>query len=75
MKECQDKLNSKKAEVEIIIKKEREIHEEFQKALGDSNKYEEYLTKILKKKIKRVKVNVEHKCGSGNLTQKKLEKS
>lgn len=59
IKECQEKLNGKKYEIESIIKKEKDIQDEFQRALGDSNKYEELLTKILKRKIKRSKVFID----------------
>ncbi|KAJ3035172.1 Cilia- and flagella-associated protein 44, partial [Rhizophlyctis rosea] len=55
IKECQEKLNGKKAEIELVIKREKEIQEEFHRALGENNKYEELLTKIFKKKIKRSK--------------------
>ena len=56
MKECQEKLNAKKEEIELVIIKEREIQDEFSHTLGENNKYEEMLTKIFKKKIKRTKV-------------------
>lgn len=55
LKECQEKLAVKKLEIEQILKKEREIQEEFQKTLGEANKHEEYLTRVLRKKIKRSK--------------------
>jgi hypothetical protein len=56
--EYREKLTSKKTEIESNIQKEKEIHEEYRKLIGDNNKSEEYLTKIFKRKIKRVKVNV-----------------
>ncbi|KAI9014667.1 hypothetical protein BC832DRAFT_164254 [Gaertneriomyces semiglobifer] len=55
IKECQEKLNGKKAEIEQVIKKEKDIQEEFHRALGENNKYEEQLTKMFRKKIKRTK--------------------
>jgi hypothetical protein len=58
IKECQDKLADKKQEIELVIKQERETHDEFSKTLGDGSKHEEYLTKILRKKIKRTKKKV-----------------
>ncbi|KAI9208942.1 uncharacterized protein BJ171DRAFT_171848 [Polychytrium aggregatum] len=56
--ECQEKLNSKKTEIEQAIKREKEIHEEFVKLIGENNKHEEFLTKIFKKKIKRSKKKI-----------------
>ncbi|KAI8853753.1 hypothetical protein BC829DRAFT_276544 [Chytridium lagenaria] len=56
IKECQEKLISKKLEIEDVITKEKSIQEEFHKTLGENNKHEEYLTKVFKKKIKRTKV-------------------
>ncbi|KAJ3086753.1 Cilia- and flagella-associated protein 44 [Quaeritorhiza haematococci] len=53
IQECQEKLNAKKLEVEQVIRRGKEIQDEFQKALGENNKHEEYLSKIFKKKIKR----------------------
>ncbi|RKO93288.1 hypothetical protein BDK51DRAFT_14775, partial [Blyttiomyces helicus] len=55
IKECQEKLNSKKTEIELVIKREKEIHDEFHSSLGENNKHEELLTKIFKRKIKRSK--------------------
>ncbi|KAJ3162408.1 Cilia- and flagella-associated protein 44 [Geranomyces michiganensis] len=55
IKECQEKLNGKKADVETIIKKEKDIQEEFRQILGENNKHEEFLTKLFKKKVKRTK--------------------
>ncbi|KAJ3223187.1 Cilia- and flagella-associated protein 44 [Clydaea vesicula] len=58
IKECQDRLNIKKVEIEQVIKREKEIYSDFTKILGEGNKYEEFLTKILKRKIKRAKKKV-----------------
>jgi len=54
IKECQDKLLGKKQEIEDIIVIEKEIQKKFSE-LVNGNKYEEMLTKIFKKKIKRSK--------------------
>ncbi|KAG5463309.1 MAG: hypothetical protein BJ554DRAFT_334, partial [Olpidium bornovanus] len=53
--ECQEKLTAKKSEVEQVIQREREIQDEFKAAIGEDNKYEELLTKIYRRKIKRAK--------------------
>ncbi|KAI8619969.1 hypothetical protein BC830DRAFT_1059801, partial [Chytriomyces sp. MP71] len=58
IKECQEKLNAKKAEIEAIISQEKDLQDEFHRTLGDNNKYEEILTKVFRKKIKRVKKKV-----------------
>ncbi|TPX71174.1 hypothetical protein SpCBS45565_g01378 [Spizellomyces sp. 'palustris'] len=55
IKECQEKLNAKKSEIEQFIKKEKEVQEEFRKTLGENNRYEEFLTRVFRKKIKRSK--------------------
>ncbi|KAJ3128012.1 Cilia- and flagella-associated protein 44 [Nowakowskiella sp. JEL0407] len=61
IKECQEKLNAKKTEIEQIIRKEKEIQEEFQNSvIGENNKYEEFLIKIFRKKIKRTKKKVKN---------------
>ncbi|KAJ1551769.1 Cilia- and flagella-associated protein 44, partial [Nowakowskiella sp. JEL0078] len=55
IKECQEKLGVKKIEIESVIRKEKEIQDEFRSTLGENNKYDEFLTKIFKKKVKRSK--------------------
>ncbi|KAJ3126720.1 Cilia- and flagella-associated protein 44 [Nowakowskiella sp. JEL0407] len=61
IKECQEKLNAKKTEIEQIIRKEKEIQEEFKNSvIGENNKYEEFLIKIFRKKIKRTKKKVKN---------------
>ncbi|KAI8820502.1 uncharacterized protein EV422DRAFT_496817 [Fimicolochytrium jonesii] len=55
IKECQEKLNGKKADIEVVIQKERTVHDEFRQLLGENNKHEEFLTKIFKRKVKRSK--------------------
>ncbi len=54
--EYREKLSTKKAEIERVIQREREIHEEYRKIAGENNKNEEYLSKVFKRKIKRSKV-------------------
>lgn len=53
--ECQEKANRNKAEIEAIILKEKEIQDDFSRAIGPGNKYESYFVKVFKKKIKRSK--------------------
>jgi hypothetical protein len=56
--EYKEKLNSKKIEIEQVIQREKEIHEEYRKAVGENSKIEEYLSKVFKRKIKRSKKKV-----------------
>lgn len=56
--EYREKLGAKKIEIESVILKEKEIHEEYRKIIGENNKSEDYLTKVFKRKVKRVKVRV-----------------
>lgn len=72
IKECQEKLNSKKFEIEQVIRKEKEIQEDFSKTLGEGSKHEEYLTKVLRKKIKRAKKRVKAE-GSGDKSDEEEE--
>ncbi|ORX54869.1 WD40 repeat-like protein [Piromyces finnis] len=54
IKECQDKLLGKKSEIENILEIEKGIQHKLNELINN-NKYEEMLTKIFKKKIKRTK--------------------
>ncbi len=55
--ECQSKLALKKAEIEQILLAGKELVEDFQGSLGESNKHEEYYLKLFRRKIKRSKVS------------------
>ncbi|KAJ3347586.1 Cilia- and flagella-associated protein 44 [Entophlyctis luteolus] len=55
LKECQERLNLKKTEVELIINQEKALQEEFLKTVSENNKFEDFLAKVFKKKIKRSK--------------------
>ncbi|KXS17487.1 hypothetical protein M427DRAFT_68328 [Gonapodya prolifera JEL478] len=57
------KLSTKKAEVEDVTTRLKAINEELKLTLGENNKYEDLLTKIFKKKIKRSKVGIQMKFG------------
>ena len=46
------KLNEKRSEIEQIITREREIHEEYRSAVGE-DKNEEYLSKVFKRKLRK----------------------
>jgi WD40 repeat protein len=56
--EYREKLLSKKVEIDAIIRQERNIQEEYRNLVGENNKNEEFLTKVFKRKIKRVKKKV-----------------
>jgi len=51
--ECQEKLTQKKAEIERLLDRDRQIMSEFHAALGENNKLHDVLLKIFKRKIKR----------------------
>ncbi|XP_034970285.1 cilia- and flagella-associated protein 44 isoform X1 [Zootoca vivipara] len=60
--EMQNKLNSylaqieeKKAEIAKLQEREKILYATFQVSLGENNKFANFLTKVLKKRIKRVK--------------------
>ena len=42
-------------EIERLEEKQKNLLEEFKSNLGENNKWEEFLTKVFKKKIKRAK--------------------
>ncbi|MBN3326680.1 CFA44 protein, partial [Atractosteus spatula] len=53
--ECQQQLEAKKRDISKLQEKERAIAATFQASLGENNKFADFLTKVFKKKIKRVK--------------------
>ena len=53
--ECQDKLATKKTEIERLLDRDRQIMAEFNAALGENNKFYDVMMKIFKRKIKRKK--------------------
>ena len=53
--EVQERLSSKKKDIERLQEKEKALLTTFQASLGDNNKFADYLTKVFKKKIKRSK--------------------
>ena len=53
--ECQDKLATKKTEIERLLDRDRQIMAEFNAALGENNKFYDVMLKIFKRKVKRKK--------------------
>ncbi|XP_041471026.1 cilia- and flagella-associated protein 44-like [Lytechinus variegatus] len=53
--ECQMKLDGKRKDIEKLSEKEKALYATFQSSLGENNKFQEFLTKVFKKKIKRAK--------------------
>ena len=53
--ECQDLLNIKKEEYAKLQEREKTLFTTFSTAIGENNKFEAFLTKVFKKKIKRTK--------------------
>ncbi|XP_061603630.1 cilia- and flagella-associated protein 44-like [Phyllopteryx taeniolatus] len=55
LEECKKELELKYKDITKVQEKEKAITKAFQASLGDDNKFEEYLTKVFKRKIKRGK--------------------
>ncbi|XP_039856211.1 cilia- and flagella-associated protein 44 isoform X2 [Simochromis diagramma] len=53
--ECNEQLEMKRRDIAKLQEREKALTAAFQASLGENNKYEEFLTKVFKKKIKRVK--------------------
>jgi len=53
--DCQDKLETKKEEVEKLLEKKAQIVSEFDHMVEDTNTFRDALMKVFNKKIKRVK--------------------
>ncbi|KAM9841109.1 cilia- and flagella-associated protein 44-like [Aulostomus maculatus] len=52
--ECHEELALKRRAIVKVQEREKSLAAAFQASLGDDNKFEEFLTKVFKKKIKRV---------------------
>ncbi|XP_030622994.1 cilia- and flagella-associated protein 44 [Chanos chanos] len=53
--ECKQQLEQKRREIQRLQEKDKAINATFQASLGENNKFADFLTKVFKKKIKRVK--------------------
>ncbi|EDO32310.1 predicted protein, partial [Nematostella vectensis] len=49
------KLDTKKQDIEKLQDQEKALHTTFATTLGENNKFDNFLTKVFKKKIKRAK--------------------
>lgn len=56
-------MEEKKNEITRLQDQEKSLYAGFQAALGENNKFENFLMKVLKKKIKRVKKKEVAACG------------
>jgi len=54
------KLDSKQKELGKLVEKEKTVQADFLGLIGENNKFQDYLTKVFKKKIKRVIQNETH---------------
>ncbi|XP_054829046.1 cilia- and flagella-associated protein 44 isoform X2 [Eublepharis macularius] len=52
---CFEQMEDKKLEIAKLQEREKALYATFQASLGENNKFAGFLTKVLKKKIKRVK--------------------
>ncbi|KAL0968428.1 hypothetical protein UPYG_G00266720 [Umbra pygmaea] len=55
LNECKQALELKRKDITKLQEREKAIAATFQKALGENNKFADFLTRVFKKKIKRVK--------------------
>ncbi|XP_050928726.1 cilia- and flagella-associated protein 44 [Lates calcarifer] len=55
LEECSEQLELKQRDIAKLQEREKALITAFQASLGENNKCEEFLTKVFKKKIKRVK--------------------
>ncbi|XP_057675267.1 cilia- and flagella-associated protein 44-like isoform X1 [Corythoichthys intestinalis] len=55
LEECQEQLDLKYQDITKLQEKEKAVRKAFQASLGEDKKFEEYLTKVFKRKIKRTK--------------------
>ena len=58
------KLDSKKQDIEKLQEQEKALYSTFSAALGENNKFEPFLTRVFKKKIKRAKKKAQTEEGS-----------
>uniref|UniRef100_A0A7N6BMS0 Cilia- and flagella-associated protein 44 n=1 Tax=Anabas testudineus TaxID=64144 RepID=A0A7N6BMS0_ANATE len=55
LEECNDQLELKHREIAKLQEREKTLITTFQALLGENNKFEDFLTNVFKKKVKRVK--------------------
>ncbi|XP_057211014.1 cilia- and flagella-associated protein 44 [Triplophysa rosa] len=69
MREYKHQMEVKKREIHKLQGKEKTIAAAFQNSLGENNKFEEFLTRVFKKKIKRVKKKETSGSKGGNVEE------
>ncbi|XP_040915396.1 cilia- and flagella-associated protein 44 [Toxotes jaculatrix] len=55
LEECNEQLEMKQRDIVKLQEREKALMAALQASLGENNKFEEFLTKVFKKKVKRVK--------------------
>lgn len=55
LEECKQALELKRRDISKLQERERAIAATFQASLGENNKFADFLNRVFKKKIKRVK--------------------
>ncbi|XP_062841766.1 cilia- and flagella-associated protein 44 isoform X2 [Trichomycterus rosablanca] len=55
LEECKQQLEMKRREISQLDEREKALGATFQASLGENNKFADFLTRVFKKKIKRVK--------------------
>ncbi|XP_067037270.1 cilia- and flagella-associated protein 44-like isoform X2 [Acropora muricata] len=64
VEDCQMALDAKKQDIEKLQEQEKALHTTFSSALGENNKFESFLTRVFKKKIRRAKKKAQTEEGS-----------
>ncbi|XP_012720586.2 cilia- and flagella-associated protein 44 [Fundulus heteroclitus] len=55
LEECNELLEQKRSDIAKLQEREKTVTDDFKASLGENNPFQEFLTKVFKKKIKRVK--------------------
>lgn len=74
VEECRNSLEVKKDELEKLAAKEQSLQQAFSSVLGENNKFEQFLARVYKKKIKRAKKKI-NDDGEGNSDEDSDEES
>ncbi|KAI2652935.1 Cilia- and flagella-associated protein 44 [Labeo rohita] len=69
MHDCKKQMELKKRDILRLQGKEKTIAATFQASLGENNKFEEFLTRVFKKKIKRTKKKETHGREGDDVTE------
>ncbi|XP_056336376.1 cilia- and flagella-associated protein 44 [Danio aesculapii] len=69
MRECKRQMELRKRDIQRLQNRERSIAASFQTSLGENQRFEEFLTRVFKKKIKRTKKKETHTAQGGDQSE------